>query len=246
MSSLTPTPVPIGRTDEVTQPSVAAGSVYASEGRRGLERSPAQWEAEALATAEEAESREGVAAGALRYAAARMLEDGVGDTVAAADHLQMAVGSPPASTFRPVLGALRVWLRPSTRAAPGRRRSCPRRRRGGGIVVGGGARRSARREGVPLRGRAARVRAGPAGARGGARARAGAPRGARGAARDRGPQPGDAALLRTVLERKLAPARRSRAERASPARPGAHLAQLGRGRSQPAHRRAGAVRPRAR
>jgi tetratricopeptide (TPR) repeat protein len=108
MSSLTPTPVPIGRTDEVTQPSVAAGSVYASEGRRGLERSPAQWEAEALATAEEAEAREGVAAGALRYAAARMLEDGVGDTVAAADHLQMAAGSPAASTFRPVLGALRV------------------------------------------------------------------------------------------------------------------------------------------
>ena len=112
MASLTPTPVPIGRTDEVTQPSVAAGSVYASD-RRGLERSPAQWEAEALATAEEAESREGVAAGALRYAAARMLEDGVGDTVAAADHLQMAIEAGRASTatsatFRPVLGALRV------------------------------------------------------------------------------------------------------------------------------------------
>jgi tetratricopeptide (TPR) repeat protein len=108
MSSLTPTPVPLGRGDEITQPSVVAGSVYASEGRRGLERSPAQWEAEALSTAEEAESREGVAAGALRYAAARMLEDGVGDTVAAADHLQMAVASPPGATFRPVLGALRV------------------------------------------------------------------------------------------------------------------------------------------
>jgi tetratricopeptide (TPR) repeat protein len=110
MSSLTPTPVPlVGRTDEVTQPSVVAGSVYA-EGKRGLERSPAQWEAEALATAEEAESREGVAAGALRYAAARMLEDGVGDTVAAVDHLQMAIEAPAgqAATFRPVLGALRV------------------------------------------------------------------------------------------------------------------------------------------
>ncbi|HSZ83593.1 MAG TPA: tetratricopeptide repeat protein, partial [Polyangia bacterium] len=108
MSSLTPTPVPIGHTDEVTQPSVAVGSVYASEGRRGIERSPAQWEAEALATAEEAESREGVAAGALRYAAARMLEDGVGDAVAAADHLQMAVAPVATQTFRPVLGALRV------------------------------------------------------------------------------------------------------------------------------------------
>src|SRR5450432_2723436 len=108
MSSLTPTPVPIGRTDEVTQPSVAVGSVYAGDGKRGIERSPAQWEAEALATAEEAESREGVAAGALRYAAARMLEDGVGDTVAAADHLQMAIEAVPTQTFRPVLGALRV------------------------------------------------------------------------------------------------------------------------------------------
>src|SRR5882672_10507776 len=109
MSSLTPTPVPIGRTtDEVTQPSVAVGSVYAADGKRGLERSPAQWEAEALATAEEAESREGVAAGALRYAAARMLEDGVGDTSAAADHLQMAIASPASQTFRPVLAALRV------------------------------------------------------------------------------------------------------------------------------------------
>jgi len=105
MSSLTPTPVPLGRTDEVTQPSIASGAVYASEGKRGLERSPAQWEAEALATAEEAESREGVAAGALRYAAARMLEDGVGDTVAAADHLQMAIEAVPTQTFRPVLGA---------------------------------------------------------------------------------------------------------------------------------------------
>src|SRR4051794_23976725 len=108
MSSLTPTPIPIGRTDEVTQPSVLSGSVYAADGKRGLERSPAQWEAEALATAEEAESREGAAAGALRYAAARMLEDGVGDTSAAADHLQMAIASPAAGTFRPVLAALRV------------------------------------------------------------------------------------------------------------------------------------------
>jgi cellulose synthase operon protein C len=108
MSSLTPTPIPIGRTDEVTQPSVAAGAVYAGDGKRGLERSPAQWEAEALATAEEAEAREGAAAGALRYAAARMLEDGVGDVAAAADHLQMAVAALPTQTFRPVLGALRV------------------------------------------------------------------------------------------------------------------------------------------
>jgi tetratricopeptide (TPR) repeat protein len=108
MSSLTPTPIPIGRTDEVTQPSVAAGAVYAGDGRRGLERSPAQWEAEALATAEEAETREGGAAGALRYAAARMLEDGVGDVSAAADHLQMAVTALPIQTFRPVLGALRI------------------------------------------------------------------------------------------------------------------------------------------
>src|SRR5882672_2037992 len=108
MSSLTPTPIPIGRSDEVTQPSLPAGAVFGSDGKRVLERSPAQWEAEALATAEEAESREGGAAGALRYAAARMLEDGVGDAMAAADHLQMAVTTQPTQTFRPVLGALRV------------------------------------------------------------------------------------------------------------------------------------------
>src|SRR5882672_11932295 len=108
MSSLTPTPIPMQRPDEVTQPSAVAAAVVSAEGRRGVERSPAQWEAEALATAEEAESREGGAAGALRYAAARMLEDGVGDAVAAADHLQMAIAAQPTQTFRPVLGALRV------------------------------------------------------------------------------------------------------------------------------------------
>jgi tetratricopeptide (TPR) repeat protein len=108
MSSLTPTPIPVQRPDEVTQPSVVAAAVVSAEGRRGVERSPAQWEAEALTTAEEAESREGSAAGALRYAAARMLEDGVGDAAAAVDHLQLAVASPPSQTFRPVLRALRV------------------------------------------------------------------------------------------------------------------------------------------
>ncbi len=117
MSSLTPTPIPLGRTDEITQPSVAAGAVHPGDGRRSVERSPAQWEAEALSTIEEAESREGLAAAALRYAAARMIEDGVGDAVAAADHLQMAMGAnaTPATKaaaasaiFRPVLGALRA------------------------------------------------------------------------------------------------------------------------------------------
>src|SRR5258708_6208783 len=108
MSYLTPTPIPIGRTDEVTQPNLASSAVTAAEGKRGLERSPAQWEAEALATAEEAESREGMAAGALRYAAARMFEDGVGDVAAATEHLQMAVAKSGGRTFRPVLSALRV------------------------------------------------------------------------------------------------------------------------------------------
>src|SRR4051812_5399634 len=107
MSSLTPTPIPIPRTDEVTQPSAFAGSA-ATESRRGIERSPAQWEAEALATAEEADARDGVAAGALRYASARMLEDGVGDSAAAIDHLELAVSSSPGQTFRPVVRALRV------------------------------------------------------------------------------------------------------------------------------------------
>jgi tetratricopeptide (TPR) repeat protein len=115
MSSLTPTPTPtpfpLTRADEVTQPTgYAANSGAGATGgvRRGIERSPAQWEAEALATAEEADSREGLAEGALRYASARMLADGVGDTAAAIDHLQLALATPPALTFRPALRALRL------------------------------------------------------------------------------------------------------------------------------------------
>ena len=57
---------------------------------------------------EEADARAGVAAGALRYAAARMFEDGVGDVAAAMDHLQLALDEPPTATFRPVLRALRL------------------------------------------------------------------------------------------------------------------------------------------
>src|SRR4029079_2332875 len=106
MPSLTPTPTPAPRPDEVTQPNASAGT--ADDPRRGLARSPAQWEVEALAMVEEADAREGVAAGALRYAAARMFEDGVGDLAAAMDHLQLALDEPPTATFHPVLRALRL------------------------------------------------------------------------------------------------------------------------------------------
>ena len=57
---------------------------------------------------EEADGRQGVASGALRYTAARMFEDGVGDLAAAMDHLQLALDEPPAATFRPILRALRL------------------------------------------------------------------------------------------------------------------------------------------
>ena len=57
---------------------------------------------------EEADARTGIAAGVLRYAAARMFEDGVGDLAAAMDHLQLALDEPPTATFRPVLRALRL------------------------------------------------------------------------------------------------------------------------------------------
>lgn len=107
MSALTPTPLPGSRLDEVTQPNVTIG-LPADDGRRGLARSPAQWEAEALAMAEEADLRGGVAAGALRYAAGRMLEDGAGDLASAMDHLSLAMADPPTATFRPVLRALRL------------------------------------------------------------------------------------------------------------------------------------------
>src|SRR3954471_375145 len=115
MSSATPTPVPGRRgddipgrrNDDVTQPNAPIPPT-AEEARRGLTRSPAQWEAEALAMVEEADARSGVAAGVLRYAAARMFEDGVGDVAAAMDHLQLALDEPPSATFRPVLRALRL------------------------------------------------------------------------------------------------------------------------------------------
>ncbi|HVV52750.1 MAG TPA: hypothetical protein VHO06_24025, partial [Polyangia bacterium] len=107
MSALTPTPLPKPRADEVTQPSLAPGMAV-DDARRGLARSPAQWEAEALALVEEADAREGVAAGALRYAAARLFEEGVGDVAAAMDHLRLAIDEGGESTFAPVLRALRL------------------------------------------------------------------------------------------------------------------------------------------
>ncbi len=107
MSALTPTPLPHPRPDEVTQPSVPMAMV-ADEPRRTVGRSPAQWEAEALALVDEADAREGAAAGALRYAAACLLEEEVGDVAAAMDHLRLALEEPPELTFRPVLRALRL------------------------------------------------------------------------------------------------------------------------------------------
>ncbi|HVZ85967.1 MAG TPA: hypothetical protein VHG72_03310, partial [Polyangia bacterium] len=107
MSSLTPTPMPHPRPDEVTQPSLVPGMAI-EDARRGLGRSPAQWEAEALALIEEADAREGAAAGVLRYAAARLFEDEVGDVAAAMDHLRMAIEERPEATFAPVLRSLRL------------------------------------------------------------------------------------------------------------------------------------------
>src|SRR5450432_4776725 len=107
MSTLTPTPLPHARPDEVTQPNATVG-MSPDDARRGLHRSPAQWEAEALAMIEEADAREGVAAGALRYAAARLFEDGVGDVGAAVEHLQLALDQPAEATFKPVLRSLRL------------------------------------------------------------------------------------------------------------------------------------------
>src|SRR5450432_1157471 len=107
MSTLTPTPLPHARPDEVTQPNATVG-MSPDDARRGLHRSPAQWEGEALAMIEEADAREGMAAGALRYAAARLFEDGVGDVGAAVEHLQLALDQPAETTFKPVLRSLRL------------------------------------------------------------------------------------------------------------------------------------------
>src|SRR3954462_6113098 len=107
MSSAAHTPVPNRRNDDVTQPN-AVMPPSPEDARRGLTRSPAQWEAEALAMVEEADARSGIAAGMLRYAAARMFEDGGGDLAGAMDHLKLALDEPPSATFRPVLRALRL------------------------------------------------------------------------------------------------------------------------------------------
>jgi Tfp pilus assembly protein PilF len=107
MSALTPTPLPEPRPDEVTQPSAEPGAGH-DDVRRALSRSPAQWEAEALALVEEAEAREGPMGGAFRYAAARMLEEGVGDVAAAVEHLELAIDDPAEASFRAVLRALRL------------------------------------------------------------------------------------------------------------------------------------------
>ncbi|HET6145905.1 MAG TPA: tetratricopeptide repeat protein [Polyangia bacterium] len=113
MSTPTPTPTPVPSTiDEVTQPSAASPGVSDSGETvaKRLELTPAQWEAEALVTAEEAEARASSTSlsGALRYAAARMLSDRVGDAAAAIEHLMLAVASPAGTTFPPVLRALRL------------------------------------------------------------------------------------------------------------------------------------------
>ncbi|HVZ74083.1 MAG TPA: hypothetical protein VHJ20_17010, partial [Polyangia bacterium] len=213
MASLTPTPVPLGRTDEITQPSAVAGAIHPGDGRRALERSPAQWEAEALATIEEAESREGLAAAALRYAAARMIEDGVGDAAAAADHLQLALGVTAGvaatTTFRPALGALRahaveggsVWTAVELVDAEARTAASPAERADllvekaylleDGLLASEPA-RAALEEALAL---------------------APAHRGALEALHEIADRTGDVTLLRSVLERKLAGAS-SRAESA--------------------------------
>ena len=108
MSALTPTPLPKLRPDEATQQNLTPGMMPPDDARRGLSRSPAQWEAEALALVEEADARDGAVAGALRYAAARLFEEGVGDVAAAMDHLRLALEEPAETTFRPVLRSLRL------------------------------------------------------------------------------------------------------------------------------------------
>jgi len=114
MSTPTPTPTPTPlpqQLDEVTQPSASPGLTDSGETMaKRIELTSTQWEAEALVTAEEAEARASSApvSGALRYAAARMLSDRVGDSAAAIEHLTVAVASPPGATFAPVLRALRL------------------------------------------------------------------------------------------------------------------------------------------
>jgi tetratricopeptide (TPR) repeat protein len=105
---LTPTPVVLGSETDDDLLEVMTPALEEAPPPRPVEMTPAAWEREVAAIDEEAEAREGAAAGALRYAAARLLEDRLGDTTAAVDHLHLALESPARATFPPVLRALRV------------------------------------------------------------------------------------------------------------------------------------------
>ena len=108
MNLLTPTPVLTGPETDDDLLDVMTPALEETLSVRPVEMSPAAWESEVAAIDEEAEAREGSAAGALRYAAARLLEDRLADAAAAVDHLQLAVETPLRATFAPVLRALRV------------------------------------------------------------------------------------------------------------------------------------------
>src|SRR5580698_7139700 len=173
MSTLTPTPLPLPRPDEVTQPSAMPGMVP-DDARRGLARSPAQFEAEALAMIEEADAREGVAAGALRYAAARLFEDGVGDVAAAMDLLDVERAAAGDVATRADLAVEKAYLLEHRLGAPARARAVLEEALA--LVPGHAAALLALEESA-LR------------------------------ASGQGSDPADAALLTSVLERRLASAR---------------------------------------
>ncbi|HVR61656.1 MAG TPA: hypothetical protein VMU50_07135 [Polyangia bacterium] len=108
MNLLTPTPVVAGRESDDDLLEALTPALEEAAPVRPPDMTPAAWEAEVAALDEEAEQREGAAAGALRYVTARLLEDRLSDTTAAVDHLHLALEDPVRATFPPVLRALRV------------------------------------------------------------------------------------------------------------------------------------------
>ncbi len=173
------------------------------DARRGLTRSPAQWEAEALAMVEEAErAQPGSPPGrsATRRPACSRTASAI--LAAAMDHLQLALDEPPVRDV-PARAAGAAPARDGGGQPVDRASTCWTSRSAAATTVAEGGARC--REGGPAGEPAGGARAGAGGDRGGAVAGPGPHRGpaGRGGGRSRG---GDAALLQSVLDRRLAAA----------------------------------------
>jgi cellulose synthase operon protein C len=109
---LTPTPTPISlRYEPRAQSSLRPGGVdnkwSASDAAQGTTVAELDWEDAAITAAEDAEGRDGAAAQAQLFIAARISEDRLADSYAAFEHLEAAVARAGGAPLVPVVRALR-------------------------------------------------------------------------------------------------------------------------------------------